>query len=147
MVSKPKPIRILVDSLADQELINAQMTNARDIIRRLDPEEFHVSTFYVNQPDPLLVARPNTRLVQLPLRLKTIKIFREFVFGTHDILFYLKAAPASKWYLQLRKKWPDRRVVIGTVEGQSDFHTEPTIAPEAIRLWEKTVLRCDYLFS
>ena len=35
------PVRILVDSLADHGLTNAQMTNAREIIRRLDPDRFH----------------------------------------------------------------------------------------------------------
>jgi hypothetical protein len=101
---RTKPLRILVDSLADKALINAQMINAREIIRRLNPEKFHVSTFYVNEPDPLLVERPNTRLIHLPGHLQTIRIFREFVLGRHKILFYLKAAPASKWYLQLRHK-------------------------------------------
>jgi hypothetical protein len=127
-------LRILVDSLADKGLVNAQMTNAREIIRRLDPEQFHVSTFYVNESDPRLVERRNTRLIHLPSHLKTIKIFREFVLGRHEILFYLKASPASKWYLQLREKWRDHRVVIGTVEGQSNVRTEPTIAPEEWRI-------------
>ncbi len=27
------------------------------------------------------------------------------------------------------------------------MRNEPTIAPEAVHLWERTVLRCDYLFS
>ena len=43
--SRMTPVRILVDSLADQGLTNAQMTNAREIIRRLDPDRFHVSVF------------------------------------------------------------------------------------------------------
>jgi glycosyltransferase involved in cell wall biosynthesis len=142
-----KPLRILVDSLADKVLINSQMTNAREIIRRLNPDEFHVSTFYVSEPDPLLVERRNTRLIPLAYHLQTVRIFREFVLGRHKILFYLKSSPASKWYMRLRQKWRDRRVVIGTVEGQCNFRVEPTIAPEAGRLWEKTILRCDYLFS
>jgi len=140
-------LHILVDSLADKRLINAQMTNARDIIRRLNPEEFHISTFYVDEPDPLLVERPNTRFIRLPSHLKTLTIFREFVLGRHQILFYLKAAPASKWYLRLRHKWGDNRAVIGMIEGQCNVRTEPTVAPEAVRLWEKTILRCDYLFA
>jgi len=46
-----KRVRILVDSFADKGLLNAQMTNAREIIRRLDPELFNVSTFCVDEPD------------------------------------------------------------------------------------------------
>ncbi len=142
-----KPIRILFDSLADKGLTNSQMTNARDIMRRLKPEEFHITTFYVSDPDSALVSRPNTRLIQLPPRLKTISILREFVLGQHEILFYLKVAPASKWYLRLRQRRKDNRVVIGTVEGQCNARTELTIAPEVIRLWENTILRCDWLYS
>ena len=141
------PVRILVDSLADEGLTNAQMGNAREIIRRLDPERFHVSIFCGGLPDPSLQQRPNTRLVPLPAERRTIRIFREFVLGSHDILFYVKSAPASRMYLSLRRRWKDHRITIGTVESQSDLRNEPTVAPEAVRLWERTVLRCDYLFS
>jgi glycosyltransferase involved in cell wall biosynthesis len=140
-------VRILVDSLADQGLTNSQMTNAREIIRRLDPEHFHVSVFCANDPDPAIKHRPNTRLVQLPKKRRTVRILREFVMGSHDIVFYLKSSPASKIYMGLRAKWEDRGVTVGTIESQSDLRNELTISPEAVRLWERTVLRCDYLFS
>src|SRR5207245_5273388 len=65
----------------------------------------------------------------------------------HDILFYLKSSPASRLYMNLRRRWNDHRIVSGTMESQSDLRNEPTITPEAIHLWEQTVLKCDYLFS
>jgi glycosyltransferase involved in cell wall biosynthesis len=141
------PIRILVDSLADDGLTNAQMTNAREIIRRLDPARFHVSVFYVNRPDPMVEARPNTKLIRLPKHGQTVKIFQEFILGHHQILFYMKAAPASKLYMKLRRRWNDDRITIGTVESQSDVRHEPTITAAGVRLWENTVLRCEFLFS
>ncbi len=141
------PVRILVDSLADQGLTNSQMTNAREIIRRLDSDRFHVSVFCAGDPDSAIKQRPNTRLVPLPQARRTVRILREFVLGPHEILFYVKSSPASRLYMGLRKKWKDRRITVGTVESQSDLHNEPTVAPEAVRLWERTVLRCDYLFS
>ena len=141
------PVRILVDSLADQGLTNAQMTNAREIIRRLDPDRFHVSVFCGGRPDNAVEQRPNTRLVRLPQGRRTVRVFREFVLGRHDILFYVKSSPASRLYMGLRRRWRDNRITIGTVESQSDLRNEPTIAPEAVDLWERTVLRCDYLFS
>ena len=140
-------IRILVDSLADHGLTNAQMGNAREIIRRLDPERFHVSVFCSSEPDPLIVQRPNTRLIQLPKSRKTVKILKKFLFGDHEILFYMKSSPASAYYQWLRVRHRDHRITVGTVESQSDLHNEPTITPNAIKLWEKTVLRCDYLYS
>ena len=141
------PVRILVDSLADRGLPNAQMGNAREIIRRLDPTRFHVSVFHSAEPDELIAKRPNTQLIKLPRRRRTARIFPQFLLGQHEILFYVKSSPASKWYLRWRQKWKDSRLTIGTIESQSNVCDEPTIAPEAIRLWEETVLRCDHLFS
>jgi glycosyltransferase involved in cell wall biosynthesis len=142
-----KPVGVLVDSLADEDLTNAQMSNAREIIRRLDPARFHVGVFCGAAPDSRIANRPNTTLISLPRRRQTIRILREFLLGRHDILFYVKAAPANRLYFQLRKRRSDNRITIGTIESQSDLGNEPTIKPEGIRLWEQTVLRCDYLFS
>lgn len=141
------PVRILVDSLADEGLTNSQATNAREIIRRLDPVRFHVSVFCGGVPDRAIEQRPNTRIVNLPARRRTARIFREFVLGRHDILFYVKASPASRLYLGWRRWWKDGRITIGTVESQSDLRNEPSIAPDTVHLWERTVLRCDFLFS
>ena len=141
------PVRILVDSLADRNLTNSQMTNAREIIRRLDASRFHVSIFCGGVPDPSIEQRANTRLVRLPQRRRTVGILREFVLGSHDILFYVKSSPASRLYLQFRRRWKDGRITIGTVESQSDLRNEPTVTPETLRLWERAVLRCDFLFS
>lgn len=140
-------IRILVDSFADKDWPNAQMGNAREIISRLDPQRFHVSVFVKGTPDPRIAARKNTRLIPLPSRKQTPRILSEFLWGSHDLLFYVKASPSSKWYLRLRKKWHDDRVTVGTVECDCDFRKEPDVPREAIALWEQTVLRCDYLYS
>jgi len=142
-----KTIRILVDSFADAGLLNAQMGNAREIVRRLDPERFQVSMFVLGQPDQRLSERQNTRLIQLPRRKQTVRILSEFLLGTHKILFYMKASPASRWYSSMRKRWNDRRSTVATIESQSNFEDEPTISIEGRRLHEKSVLRCDYLFS
>jgi glycosyltransferase involved in cell wall biosynthesis len=142
-----KPIRILVDSFADADGLNAQMINARDIISRLDPVRFHVSTFCLREPDARLKQRPSTRLIQLRPRGQTIRILREFIWGEHDILFYPKGSPAVRLYFKMRHLWRDQRIVIGTVESQSDLRNEPSIRPEQIRMFEQTTLRCDLLFS
>jgi glycosyltransferase involved in cell wall biosynthesis len=141
-----KPLAILVDSFADEGLTNAQMINAREIVSRLDPDRFSVTMFMVESPDLQLTKRPNTRLIQLPRRLQTIPLLSQFVFGRHEILFYLKASPASWWYMKLRRLGQKRCVTVGTVESQTDWRDETITAP-TIRLLEDTVLRCDYLFS
>ena len=141
-----KPVKVLVDSFADEALTNAQMINAREIVSRLDPRLFSVSMFVQGIPAPQIVGRPNTRLIQLPRRLQTIPLLARFFFGGQDIVFYLKASPASRWYLKLRSRHRSRCAVIATIESQTDWRDE-TITPQSIRLIEDTVLRCDYLFS
>src|SRR5947208_437752 len=115
------PLRILIDSFADAGLPNAQMGNAREIACRLDCARFHVSMFASGEPDLRLVRRPNTRLIHLSKRRQTVKILREFLWGDHEILFYLKSSPASWSYMSLRSAWNDGRTVLGTMESQSDL--------------------------
>lgn len=141
-----KPVHILVDSLADAELTNAQMTNAREIISRLNSQVFSVSMFVHGVPATEIRGRPNTRLIQLPDRRQTIPLFSEFMFGKQDIIFYLKAAPAAQWFMKLRSLRLKRCITVGTIESQTDWRDE-TMTPQAIRLIEQTILRCDYLFS
>ncbi len=142
-----RPIRILVDSFADEGLLNAQMGNAREIIRRLDPEVFHISTFVLGKPDPHIARRKNTRLIQLPHKRQTVRILSEFLIGAHQLLFYLKSSPSSRWYVSLREKWRDGRVTGGTIESQCNFDDVADLTPEGPRLWEQTILRCDRLYS
>jgi glycosyltransferase involved in cell wall biosynthesis len=141
-----KPVNILVDSLADEGLTNAQMINARQIVSGLNPDRFFVTMFVHGPPAAQISDRPNTRLIQLPDRLQTIPLLAHFLFGRQDILFYLKASPASRWYLKLRSLRRSSCVIAGTIESQTDWRDE-TISPRAIRLFEQTILRCDYLFS
>jgi glycosyltransferase involved in cell wall biosynthesis len=141
-----KPVRILVDSFADEGLTNAQMINAREIVSRLDPSRFSVTMFVRGQPAAQIRSRPRTRLIQLPARLQTIPMFAEFVLGSYDILFYLKASPASRWFMKLRSLRRNRCVIVGTIESQTNWRDD-SITPQAIRLFEQTVLRCDYRFS
>lgn len=142
-----KPVRLLVDSFADDGLPNAQMGNAREIICCLNPDYFHVSIFAVGRADPRILARKNTEVIQLPGRRQTPRILGEFMWRDYDVLFYMKASPASRWFLRMRSKSKDTRVTVGTIESQADLRTEPTITRKAIELWEQTVLRCDRLYS
>jgi glycosyltransferase involved in cell wall biosynthesis len=141
-----KPVRVLVDSFADEGLTNAQMINAREIVSRLDSDRFSVTMFKRGVAAPQILARQNTRLIRLPSRLQTIPLLGRFLFGGQDILFYLKASPASKWYLKMRSRHRRHCTIVGTIESQTDWRDE-TITPQAIQLFEDTVLRCDYLFS
>lgn len=142
-----KTVRVLVDSFADEGLSNAQMGNAREIVCCLDPDRFHVSIFGVGRADPRILARRNTEIIPLPERRQTPRIFRAFMLRNYDVLFYLKASPASRWYVSLRSKWKSTGVTVGTIESQADLRGEPTLSSKSIELWEQTVLRCEHLYS
>jgi len=122
------------------------MINAREIVSRLNPSGFSITMFARHRPAAPIRSRPNTRLIQLPARLQTIPLFTQFMLGSYDILFYLKASPASRWYMKLRSHRRNRCVVVGTIESQTNWQDESMTA-QAIRLFEETILRCDYLFS
>ena len=59
------------------------------------------------------VEKRSVGLIKLPRKRQTATIFREFILGKHEILFYLKSSPASKWYLRLRQNWRDHRITGG----------------------------------
>jgi glycosyltransferase involved in cell wall biosynthesis len=141
-----KPIHLLVDSFADEGLTNAQMINAREIVGRLDHERFFVTMFRRGTPAAEIVRRPNTRLIQLPARLQTLPLLAQLLRGEQDIVFYLKASPAARWFLKLRSLRATRCLTATTIESQTDWQDE-TVAPQTVQLFEQTILRCDYLFS
>src|ERR1700688_1268890 len=145
-INEMQPVKIMVDSLADEGLTNAQMINGREIVSRLNPDRFFVTMFVRGTPAAAISGRPNTRLIQLPAHRQTILLLAHFLFGRQDILFYLKASPAGRAFLKLRSLRRSRCIVAGTIESQTDWQDE-TITPKTIRLLEDTVLRCDYLFS
>jgi glycosyltransferase involved in cell wall biosynthesis len=141
-----KPINLLVDSFADEGLTNAQMINAQEIVSRLNPDRFHVTMFVQGTPAPKIIGRQNTRLVRLPRRFQTPRILARFLFGAQEILFYLKASPASRWFLKLHSLRPNGCATVATIESQSDWRDQ-TVSPATKNLIEQTILRCDYLFS
>lgn len=142
----PHIVNVLVDSFADEGLTNAQMINACEIVSRLDPERFSVTMFTYGAPAPEIVRRPNTRLIQLPRHLQTVRLLTQFFFGKQDLLFYLKPSPASRCFLNLRSFVGNHCLVAASVESQTDWRDE-TMKPQTIRLIEQTVLRADHLFS
>jgi glycosyltransferase involved in cell wall biosynthesis len=141
------PTRILVDTFVDADLTNAQMSNAREIIARLCPEKFHVTTFRVGSPDPRIERRPNTCLIRIGKKHQSIPLLKQYLFGRHELIFYLKASPAMKAYMRCRLLRGRRGLTIGTIESQMNLRTEPTISPANVALFEKTVLRADHLYS
>jgi len=79
-------IRIFFTNYVDLDNFNAQSLNVREIALRLNPQLFESTLFYERTPDPRLLNQPSIRLVKIPRRLGTVKIFQEFFRG-QDIIF------------------------------------------------------------
>ncbi|MCU1486930.1 MAG: putative glycosyltransferase [Actinomycetia bacterium] len=108
-------IRVLVGYQVDADYGGSQHTTAREVLVRLDPTRFHVTAFYDDAPDERLIHRPNTRLVRLPERRKSVVQLRHLLARRYDRLFYWPPMPATYTYLRLR---PRRNRLVTSVEGQ-----------------------------
>jgi glycosyltransferase involved in cell wall biosynthesis len=135
-----KKIRILFLPLVDAANLNAQSLNTREIVLRLDPEQFECSLFYAQEPDPRLLDRPHTRFLRLPTRLKTARLLREMLAG-YDIIAYMDYSPASYLYLHLPKRLRKHTKVVMHVEGPAELGKE---SPMLKFLYMGIVPKCDF---
>jgi hypothetical protein len=93
-------LRVLFMPDVDVDNTNAQSLNVREIALRLDPERFHSTLWYEVEPDPRLLSCPRVRLLRLPARRKTLRIFREMLAG-YDLVTYIDYSPASYMFLHV----------------------------------------------
>lgn len=91
--------RVLFNVPADEDNLNAQSLNAREIALRLDPNRVESTLFFERTPDRRLL-RPGIGLVKLPDRHKTGKILGAML-GRQDFIVYIDLSPASYLYLHL----------------------------------------------
>src|SRR3954470_23585372 len=93
-------VRILFLPLVDENSVNAQSLNVREIALRLDPERFQITLLYEREADSRLKNRAAIRLKQLPKARKTLQILSEMMSG-YDIIGYMDYSPASYAFLHL----------------------------------------------
>ena len=123
----------------DQDNINAQSLNVREIALRLDPEKFDTTLWYEREPDPRLRSRRGVRLLQLPARRKTLRILRAML-GRYDIVAYVDYSPASYMFLRVPRLLRRAKAVMH-VEAPTAQLTNP---PRRLRrLYEGVRARCD----
>src|SRR5947209_4666367 len=142
----PDPIKILWMVSADARNTNAQSLNAREIALRLNPDVFHSTVFYEDEPDERLARSPSVRLVHMPEKHRTWTVLKE-LFGRHNLIAYLDYSPASYMFLhsprslrrgaltvihveapvgQLKGASRQLRFLYNGVVPHSDFHTAIT---------------------
>jgi len=109
--------------LVDAASLNAQSLNTREIVLRLDANQFECSVFYAQSPDPRLLNKTHIRLLPLPKRFKTIKLFREMLSG-YDVIAYMDVSPASYLYLHLPKSLRKATKTVMHIEALTELKME-----------------------
>ena len=111
----PTPLRVLFAVIAEHDNYNAQTRSAQEIARRLDPDRFHSTFFFLRRPEPTLLGHRHIGLIQLPPRLGSLAILGHLLWGRHDVVFYLLPGRATSLYWKLRFLGR-RKTLVTTVE-------------------------------
>jgi glycosyltransferase involved in cell wall biosynthesis len=112
--------RILFARAIDTDNLNAQSSNAREILRRWRSQDWRPSVLSFREPDPAVASNPNVDIIRLrPDRWWRIKLF-EIYQRSFDAIFYPGMHHRAD-YLALRaRKASGRSVpVVSTIEGLS----------------------------
>jgi glycosyltransferase involved in cell wall biosynthesis len=110
-----RPITIFTPSDADEDDTNAQNLTAKEIVVRLPPEQFRVIMISEGNPDPRIVARPNTELVRWTKRGNTVRLLRRCLFPRPDIYFFPRDGPLDRAFLNSRKCLGKRTALVSYV--------------------------------
>jgi glycosyltransferase involved in cell wall biosynthesis len=135
-----KKIRILFLPLVDAANLNAQSLNTREIVLRLDAKRFECSLFYAHDPDPRLFNRSHIKLLRLPARVKTVRLFKE-MFSGYDIIAYMDYSPASYLYVHFPKWLRKHTKVVMHVESLSEVGKQAAMLKF---LYNGIVPKCDF---
>lgn len=133
-------VRLLFMPAVEADNTNAQSLNVREIALRLDPARFQMALWYETEPDPRLRNHGNICLIQLPVRRKSWRIFREMLRG-YDIISYMDYSPASYAFLHLPRALRGKTKAVYHAEAPDAQLVNP---PRMLRfLYEGTFSRGD----
>ena len=133
-------VRVLFLPTVDAGNVNAQSLNVREIALRLDPARFSITVWCEQEPDPRLLGCPNIRILKLPDRRKTLRIFKEMMRG-HDIIGYMDYSPASYAFLRLPRALRRGARTVLHAEAPTAQLENPS---RTLRfLYDGVMLRCD----
>lgn len=137
-------IDIVMHAFADEDNINAQNLNAREICHRLNPDLFDVTLFYKNKPDTRLLNQENIHLIKTPDRRinSSFVLLKSFLSRKYDIFFYVRTFYLDYLYFRFRKVFLDGKITIHTIE-----NVLPHPAERYNKIARANALNSDYVFS
>lgn len=109
--------KILITTLVDDENKNAQISNAKMILRYWQPSDYEFDLLHGMNPDSALLGRNHYNLIKLwPWRFWRAGLFSRY-FRHYDGIFYPQGDVADIWGLRLRKFLGFKSRLIMTLEG------------------------------
>lgn len=139
-------IRIFTPSFADEHDTNAQNLTVKEIVARLNPDQFHVRMFHDAMPDPRICARPNTHLLRWQARGNTIRTLGTCLLDVPDVYFYPREGPLDAAFLKMRRRLRWRtRVVAHVVSGGLDENAPRPTLERNIREADAVFGNCTYI--
>jgi glycosyltransferase involved in cell wall biosynthesis len=97
-------ITIFTPSDAAAGNTNAQNLTVKEIVSRLPEDQFQVTMLCEGEPDPRLIHRKNTRLVQWKKHGNTLRLLRHCLFPPPDIYFFPRTGPLDRVFFDVRKR-------------------------------------------
>jgi glycosyltransferase involved in cell wall biosynthesis len=117
-------ITIFTPSFADEANTNAQNLSGKEIVARLDPEQFAVTMLHQGAVDPRILSRPNTTLLQWRARGNTVRTVWHIVRNVPDLYFFPREGPLDAVFLTLRRRLNLKTAVLSYVVS-GGLHTQP----------------------
>ena len=139
-------IKIFTPSFADESDTNAQNLTVKEVVARLDPEKFYVTMLAEAEPDPRIVARPNTRLLHWRGHGNTIRTLLKCLRELPDVYFYPREGPLDASFLKLRRTFELKTAVLThVVSGSMHLGTVPRTLTRNVREADLVFGNCRYI--
>src|ERR1700686_298841 len=96
-------ITVFTPSFADEANTNAQNLTAKEVVSRLPEDRFRVVLLGDGAPDPRILARKNTEILQYSRHGNTARWLTRLLFSRIDIYFFPREGPLDTLYLFFKR--------------------------------------------
>jgi glycosyltransferase involved in cell wall biosynthesis len=140
-------ITVFTPSFADEADTNAQNLTVKEIVARLQPDEFRVVMLHEDAPDPRISARRNTDLLRWHRRGNTLRIVLHCLGNVPDVYFFPREGPLDSAFLALRRRLALKTALVTYVVSGGLYNPDPPRPALARNVREADVVfgNCQFL--
>jgi glycosyltransferase involved in cell wall biosynthesis len=125
-------ITIFTPSFADASNTNAQNLTVKEVVARLDPENFRVRMLYAVAPDARVAGRSNTELVRWRSHGNSARLLALLGWEPPDVYFFPREGPLDSGFLYLRRYLRLRSALVTYVVGTQENGPGSTVLARSI---------------